>query len=690
MTVITIIQARMGSSRLPGKMLLEIAKKPLLQHVIKRVQQATQVDKIILATTTQDKDLPLVQKAKELGVFTFTGSENDVLDRYYQAAQTVQAKEQDLIVRITGDCPLINPEIIDQVILHHKEQGVDYTSNVHPPTFPDGMDVEVFTMKTLTKAWNEATLPSEREHVTPYIWKNQFFSKANLTSPQNYSNLRITVDQAEDLEFIRKIIQTLGNNPTFQQIDDAIKNSSLLPTNENFKRNEGYEKSLVQESQVQEPLAQKPTHLIQTFTTSTQWLKRAKKLIPSASQTYSKSYKYFCEGAAPAFLEKGHGACVWDVDGNKYIDFILGLGPVTIGYNNQEINQAVIEQLHKGVTFSQPTTLEVELAQKLTQIIPAAEMVKFVKNGSDATTAAIRLARAHTKKDIIACSGYHGYHDWYIGTTTNNLGVPNAVKELTKKFTYNDIQSLKKIFDDNPGNVAAVILEPCQGTGPEDDFLEKVKQLTHQHGAVLIFDEVVSGFRMGLAGAQGHYGVTPDLAAFGKGMANGFSLSAVVGKKEIMELIDDGAFISTTFGGETLPLVAALKTIEILERPESFKHILHLGDLWLLEMQKLIERKNLQQHINYYGLSPHCGITFNKIKNLEPEDLLSVYQQTLIEHGILSLGVNNFSLAHTEQDVYAFIVAADKALDKVAIAIEQNSVTSLLRGEKFRSIFARR
>ncbi|KYK25257.1 hypothetical protein AYK26_02135 [Euryarchaeota archaeon SM23-78] len=418
-------------------------------------------------------------------------------------------------------------------------------------------------------------------------------------------------------------------------------------------------------------------------------LKRAKSIIPSAAQTYSKSYKYFCEGAAPAFLDYGKGGHVWDVDGNEYIDFVCALGPVTVGYNDERVNKAIISELRKGLSFTLPTELEIKLAEKLIQINPCAEMVKFVKNGSDATSAAVRLARAYTNRELVACCGYHGFQDWYIGSTENNFGVPQAVQKLTKTFHYNDIKSLKKIFENNKNKIAAIILEPCQNNGPENNFLENVKEITHKNGAVLIFDEVISGFRLALGGAQEYYKVTPDLASLGKGMGNGASISAIVGRREIMKLIDKGTFISTTFGGETSALVAALATIKILEKKSSFKHIWKLGNKWKKEIQKLIDNKNLNNVVEVVGLAPHCGVVFKDKRNLSKLDLFSVYQQTLIERGILSIGINNFCLSHTQKDVNTFIKAADLALEKVKEAIKANSVKGILKGGKFRPVFRR-
>ena len=286
------------------------------------------------------------------------------------------------------------------------------------------------------------------------------------------------------------------------------------------------------------------------YAKSLKLLKEAKQLTPCAAQTYSKSYRYYCEGAAPAFLDRGNGSHVWDVDGNEFIDFVCALGAITVGHANTKVNKAISDQLKKGIGFSQATELEVKLARKLIEIYPSAEMVRFVKNGSDGTSAAVRLARAYTKREMVLVSGYHGYQEWYIGSTENDLGIPKCVKALVKKFEYNNIDSVKKLFTKYEGKIACVILEPVQGNGPENHFLEKLKTLTHDNGALLIFDEVVTGFRIHLSGAQGLFGVVPDLTALGKGFGNGLPISAVVGQKKYLKLIEEGAFISTTHGGD--------------------------------------------------------------------------------------------------------------------------------------------
>lgn len=425
------------------------------------------------------------------------------------------------------------------------------------------------------------------------------------------------------------------------------------------------------------------------FEKSKELLEIAKKVTPLGAQTFSKSYRYYCEGNSPSFIERGKGSHVWDIDGNEFIDFVCGLGPITIGYNDERINNAIKIQLEKGIIFSQPSPISIELAEKLTKIIPCAEMVRFVKNGSDATTAGIRLARAYTKKDVVLCCGYHGMHDWYIGCTENKKGIPAEVGELTKSFVYNDINSLKEKLEEFSGQVAAVILEPVQGEGPNGKYLDEVKKITHEYGAILIFDEVVSGFRYALGGASEYYKVVPDMAAIGKGMGNGMPISAIVGKKELLSMIEEGVFVSTTFGGEALSIAAALETINILEQKGSYDKIWELGKIMKTGIIDLIEKHNISDTVEIYGLEPHCGVIFKDFKDLYYLDINSLFQQTMIEEGILTVGVNNINQSHTEADIKKYLEAVDKAFANIKIAIEKNNVDSLLKGGKVNPIFKR-
>lgn len=433
----------------------------------------------------------------------------------------------------------------------------------------------------------------------------------------------------------------------------------------------------------------KEVNKMQKFTKSQELLERELKVSPLAAQTYSKSYRYYCKGIAPSYMDHGKGCYIYDVDGNKFIDYVCALGPITVGYNNPIVNKAVINQVKKFSSGSLQSKLEVELAEKLCKVVPCAEMVRFVKNGGDATTAAIRLARAYTGRDVVLMSGYHGMHDWSIGASANNKGVPKVVCELTKTFAYNDIEDFKKKLEENKGKIAAVILEPIQSNGPKDGYLQALKDLTHEAGAIFVFDEVVSGFRYALGGASELYGVTPDLAAFGKGMANGYAISAVAGKKELLQQIEQGVFVSTTFGGDSVPMAAALATISILEQPGFYKRLTEVGRIMLEGNAKLIEKYSLGGIVSTSGLPAHSGLSFEGHGSLSYLDIQSVYSQVMVENGVLVFAYYNLNGSHTEKEAQAYLDATDKAFALIRKAVDADSVDGILHGGKVDPVFKR-
>ena len=426
---------------------------------------------------------------------------------------------------------------------------------------------------------------------------------------------------------------------------------------------------------------------MQSFEKSEALLAREVKVSPLAAQTFSKSYRYFCRGIAPSYMDHGEGCYIYDVDGNKFIDYMCALGPITVGYNIPEVNEAVINQVKKFSSGSLQSELEVELAEKLCQIVPCAEMVRFVKNGGDATTAAIRLARAYTGRDVVLMSGYHGMHDWSIGASANHKGVPEAVRKMTINFTYNDLTDLEKKLQEN--EVAAVILEPIQSNGPKEGYLESVKELAHKYGAILVFDEVVSGFRYALGGASELFHVTPDLAAFGKGMANGYAISAVAGRKDLLEQIEQGVFISTTFGGDAVPMAASLATIKILEQPGFYEKLTKIGEIQRNGIVELINKYNLNDVLSVSGMPAHAGVAFEGHGSLNYLDIQSVYSQTMIQNGILVFAIYNLNGSHTEKEAEMYLEATDKAFALIRKAVDNDNVDDILLGGKVNPVFKR-
>jgi glutamate-1-semialdehyde aminotransferase len=415
--------------------------------------------------------------------------------------------------------------------------------------------------------------------------------------------------------------------------------------------------------------------------------RRALETIPLASQTFSKAAMSTVEGAAPLFLDRGEGARVWDIDGNAYIDYVLGLLPVVLGYRDPDVDAAVRAQLDKGISFSLATTLEYELAERLRALIPCAEMARFGKNGSDATSAAIRLARAYTGRDKVALCGYHGWHDWYIGTTARHLGVPEAVRALSVTFPYNDAGALESLLKREPDKFAAVILEPAALEEPRPGFLEAVRDLCTRHGVVLVFDEIVTGFRIHLGGAQAAYGVTPDLAAFGKAMGNGMPISAIVGRREIMRVMED-IFFSGTFGGEALSLAASLATLAKLEARRGPERFAALGKRFKASVGSMLSEHGLAREFRVKGGDWWPAVVPSGEGRGDAVTAGSLLKQELIEAGVLMGSTLNLCLAHDEAGIVDETLAAWKqAAARVAEALASNDPAARLRGKPMRPVF---
>jgi len=427
--------------------------------------------------------------------------------------------------------------------------------------------------------------------------------------------------------------------------------------------------------------------MIDSFQNSLELLERALESIPLGAQTFSKSTTQFPRGVSPHFVSYASGATLTDVDGNEYLDFVNALAAVLIGYGDPEINAAVREQLEKGVTFTLSHELELEVAERLVRLIPCAERVRFGKNGSDVNSAAIRLARAYTERERVAVCGYHGWQDWYIGTTTRDLGVPAAVKALSHSFHYNDVDSLAALLEEFPGEFAAVILEPLGAQMPAPGFLEAVAEITRHAGALLIFDEIVTGFRVNLGGAQTITGVTPDLATLGKGMANGLPLSAIVGRAKYMALMED-IFFSTTFGGETLSLAAARAVLDKLERDGVPQQLNRLGEKLRRGLEDAIQSADAG---TVFSVSGHPSWSFLNVLGTtrsSQSEIKTLLLQELFSRGILSLGTHNLSAAHSEEDIERLLETYREIIPSLAGAALDGRVRSLLRAEPLEPVFS--
>lgn len=424
---------------------------------------------------------------------------------------------------------------------------------------------------------------------------------------------------------------------------------------------------------------------MRSLNNSKKFLSRAKNLIPALSQTFSKAPYSYVEGMYPTYLTRGKGSHVFDVDNNEYVDYVLGLGPILLGYHYPSVDRAIVKQLQKGISFSIPHILELELSEKLSSIIPGAEMVRFAKTGSDAGTAAVRAARAFTKRDNIAYCGTGGvWHDWFTVITSRNEGIPKVLRKMIKKFTFNDIESLKILFEDWRGEVATVYIEPITLEYPKKDFLGKVKQLAHKHGALLIFDEVVTGFRFALGGAQQYLKIEADLVAFGKGIANGMPLGAITGKSKYMEKFND-VFYSTTYGGETLSLAAASAVIDEIQTKPVTKHLWKLGEYFTSEFNKIAE--GLDVNVKMEGLPVRSFIVCRDELNKPSLLLKSLFYQETIKRGILfGPGIVFLSYSHSKSDINKTLRVCESSLKILKTAIDNNTIETSLKGNPMKTV----
>jgi len=687
MNIVVVTQARSGSTRLPKKVLLDVEGKTLLQIHIERIKKATKVDDIYIATTTKEEDNIIVELSEKYGVKHYRGSENDVLDRFYQ---TVKKIKPEYVVRLTSDCPLIDPKLLDEIILKAKARDLDYYANIIEERYPDGQDIEVFKYSALKKAWKETTLKSDREHVTPYIRNNSsynggtLFKSDNHGLEKNYSSVRLTVDEPQDLEVIKSLVRELGLEKDWKTYADYyLKSPKISSLNRQIMRNEGYLQSMKKEQNDNR--------------TGQNLYKKAKALIPGGTMLLSKRPEMFLPENWPSYFSEAKGCKVRDLDGDFYIDMsIMGIGTNTLGYGYDEVDNAVLEAVKKGnmSTFNCPE--EVSLAEKLVEINPWADMVRFARSGGEANSIAIRIARAASGKDKVAICGYHGWHDWYLSANHNSSdelsshllsglnpkGVPKNLKNTVYPFHYNDFEELQSIVNDN--DIGVIKMEVVRNFGPEDNFLQKVRDLADEKNIVLIFDECTSGFRETYGGIYKKYGVEPDVAMFGKTLGNGYALTAVVGKRSVMEAAQT-TFISSTFWTERIGPTAALKTLEVMEKLKSWEIITHQGTKMQNQWKNMATKHNL--YINVSGIPALSTYSFESDNAMAYKTFIT---QEMLKKGFLASTNFYACIAHTDEYISQYFDALDDVYHTISDCEKGNkSIYNLLEGPVCHSGFKR-
>jgi glutamate-1-semialdehyde aminotransferase len=417
---------------------------------------------------------------------------------------------------------------------------------------------------------------------------------------------------------------------------------------------------------------------------SNDWYARATGLIPAYTQTLAKGPGQYVAGVAPKYLQRGKGSHVWDVDGNEFVDLSMAIGPLSLGYGYDAVDRAIREQLEDGITFSMMHPLEVEVAEIIRDVVPNAEMIRYSKTGADVTSAAIRLARAYTGRSKVICCGYHGWHDWYISVTDRSQGVPKSVQDLTATFDYNDMES---VADALGADTACAILEPMIFDEPRDGFLHELKAACRKNGTLLIFDEMWTGFRFALGGAQEYFGVQADLMCYSKAIANGMPLAVLAGRADVMRLCEKDVFFFTTFGGEALSLAAAKATIHELRDRRVPACLARQGKL-LREGYNALARDLEMPYTRAIGADCRSLVTFDGTAG-NPLEMKSLVQQELFARGILWAGFHNLSFSHTDADIAHTLTAYREALIVLKQAVESGSVRQALLGSPVEPVFRR-
>lgn len=664
MRTLGIVQVRTASTRLPGKALKTVHGRSLIEVMLTRLKACREIDEIVVATTDQPADDQLAALVRNLGLSVVRGSENDVLSRFLLALENTSATE---VVRLTGDCPLIDPALVDDVVRLRRKSNVDYASNIAPPTFPDGLDVEVATVEAFRRSALAAFSPAEREHVTIHLRESGLFSTANLSCQANEAEHRWTVDTPADLVVVTNVLEYFHPRLDFSWTDVlALVESkpALFVPNQAQIRNEGATRGSGQKL----------------------W-DRAKKVIPGGNMLLSKRAEMILPDLWPAYFKRARGCEVWDLDDRHLVDVsLMGVGTNTLGYGHPEVDAAVSSAIAMGNMSTLNCPEEVAAAERLCELHPFADMVRFCRTGGEANAVAVRIARAAAGKDKVAICGYHGWHDWYLAANLGDAegldghllpgleprGVPRNLKGSVLPFNYNDFETLATLVASH--SIGVIKMEVSRNKGPEDGFLQKVRDLADQNGIVLVFDECTSGFRETFGGLHKKFGVEPDIAIFGKALGNGYALTAVAGRRPVMEAAQT-TFISSTFWTERIGSMAAMKTLDIMEQEKSWVEISRIGRKVKEAWMSLAKTHGLP--LETAGLDPLASFDLRLDNELAVKTL---FTQEMLDRGYLANDNFYASIAHDDLVLERYFNTLDDVFALLKTALDEGSVEVRLRG----------
>jgi len=695
-----LINARLGSKRLPDKHLQSIGKGTALAHLIIRLVPlaANRKDiRIFIATGSEQENAPLQAIAQAAGIELFYGDADNIPLRHHQLVQRFGLAA---IVSVDGDDLLSSPTAC-QAIIDALENGAPLART---EGLPFGMNAWGYTAKTLAEAINSLSTNTMLETGWGRIF-SQFTPTVITYSISNSDAVRATLDYPEDLEFFRAVFTKC---PTDILKDDRALTAWIYAEGIyklSSSRHEEYWNNFTQEK------AKEDRQLNENYS------KRLHAVIPGGAHTYSRGDDQY-PANAPAILERGKGAYSWSPAGEKFLDYGMALRAVNIGYAEPCINEAAIRQIEKGNNLTRASTIELEAAELLVSLIDSVDMVKFTKNGSTATSAAVKLARAYTGRDLIARCAQHpffSYDDWFIGSTAIPKGIPRNIIEQTKSFNYNDIVSLEKLIAEYPDQFACVIMEPvslecpispgnpqAQGFGDlkakypkgSTNFLKEVEVLCKKHGIIFILDEMITGFRWGLKGAQEFFGLDPDISTFGKAMANGFSVAGVAGKRDIMKLGSTDTpgtervfLLSTTHGAEMSGLGAFVETVKFMQREKVIEHFWDYGQKIVALMETCALEAGIGNHFKMIGTAIIPAFVFLDESNTASLPLRTLFLQELIKAGILMPWIS-FTYRHGEAELALTRQGVLKAMEVVKKALT-DGVDRYLAGPAVKPVFRR-
>ena len=677
MKISLILQARFGSARLPGKVLKKINDEAVLEFIFKRIARSQKINNFIVATTINDADNDIVDICIKNNIKYFRGSENNVLDRFYQ---TALISDTDIVIMCTGDCPLIDPIIIDDMINIFIDKNYEHFAHKYyggNMGFPDGFDVNIIKFEALKKEWLKNKDENIAiEHACSHLLKI-YGNGSHIIPTVKYNNLQLeklhlSLDTDNDFILIKHIINNIRKNFTVFDVLEYLNNNTHLLT----------------ESQI----------FIDNYHGKGQELyKEAKKMIPGGTQLLSKRPEMFLPDLWPAYYQQANGIEITTLDGTKMKDFVyMGIGSCILGYKDIDINAAVKSAVDRGNISTLNCPSEVTLTKLFIDLHPWADMARYCRSGGEATTIAIRIARASSKKDKVAFCGYHGWHDWYLSANWNNnddklsehlltglspIGVPKNLKNTAFPFKYNDIDSLIDILENH--DIGTIIMEPQRSEPPKNNFLHKIRDICDKKNIILIFDEISSGFRLNSGGLHLILNVIPDVAIFAKAISNGYPMGAIIGRKEIMLAAED-TFISSTYWTEDIGYSAAIATIKKHIKYKVGYHIRELGIYFQSELRKIADDICIKLTIS--GLPCFSAFNFdyengNAIKTL--------YIQEMLKRNILAKNVLYLSYAHKKSDIDYYLENIKEVFILLNRLIDTNKIEKHLLGPEAHTGFKR-